>query len=239
MRKHPIAKTFVLLTVSSLSLCLYAADPILSPGDTDLIRDRQERLLQEQQRKLDELQQLPGDTKLAVPELADESRCFDIKEIRLNGATHISEAQQGELLKPFVGQCLGAAGIDALIKTIGRYYMERGYVTSRAYLPKQDLNSGVLQLTVIEGKLEGFEPSALAFPREIAMTFPGKTGETLDLRKLEQQAEQLGRLPWPMTTAISAKIAATAITTARCPAMRWNLICAASIVSPQSAPPIH
>ncbi|MDH4655033.1 hypothetical protein FUT48_07315 [Pseudomonas sp. JG-B] len=32
----------------------------VSPGDRDLIRDRQERLLQEQQKRLEELQQLPG-----------------------------------------------------------------------------------------------------------------------------------------------------------------------------------
>ncbi|WP_423836509.1 hypothetical protein [Stutzerimonas stutzeri] len=30
------------------------------PGDRDLIRDRQERLLEEQRRRLEELQQLPG-----------------------------------------------------------------------------------------------------------------------------------------------------------------------------------
>jgi len=59
-------KTFACLSAFPFSLSLLAADPILFPGDTDLIRDRQERLLQEQQRKLDELQQLPGDTNRAV-----------------------------------------------------------------------------------------------------------------------------------------------------------------------------
>ena len=31
-----------------------------TPGDQDLIRDRQDRLLQEQQRRLEELRELPG-----------------------------------------------------------------------------------------------------------------------------------------------------------------------------------
>ncbi|MFO5890693.1 POTRA domain-containing protein, partial [Klebsiella pneumoniae] len=37
--------------------------------------------------------------------------------------------------------------------------------------------------------------SALASPRELAMSFPGRTGELLDLRELEQLVDQLGRLP--------------------------------------------
>jgi len=45
---------------------------------------------------------------------------------------------------------------------------------------------------VIEGRLQGFESSELASKRELKMTFPGKTGEVLDLRELEQtNAEQL------------------------------------------------
>ncbi|MFJ2380219.1 ShlB/FhaC/HecB family hemolysin secretion/activation protein, partial [Pseudomonas protegens] len=34
--------------------------PAFNPGDQDLIRDRQNRLLEEQQRRLEELKDLPG-----------------------------------------------------------------------------------------------------------------------------------------------------------------------------------
>jgi len=187
----------ILALLFGTSACpfLLAADPILSPIDTDLIRHRQERLLQDQQKRLEELQQLPNTSSAAKPELTDETRCFDVKEINLQGATHISTSKQNKLLKPFVGQCLGASGIDTLLKTITGHYLNQGYVTSRAYLPEQDLTSGVLQVMVIEGRLQGFEPSELASRLELSMTFPGKTGEILNLRELEQQIEQLGRLP--------------------------------------------
>ncbi|MGK6670265.1 hypothetical protein ACKVAY_020040 [Pseudomonas aeruginosa] len=39
---------------------LASAAPFTSPGDRDLIRDRQQRLLDEQRKRLEELQQLPG-----------------------------------------------------------------------------------------------------------------------------------------------------------------------------------
>jgi len=135
---------------------------------------------------------LPNNSTLAKPELTDETRCFKVKDINLQGATHISASTKIKLLNPFIGQCLGAKGLDALLKTITGYYLERGYVTSRAYLPEQDLTSGTLQVMVIEGRLQGFESSELASERELKMTFPGKTGEVLNLRELEQtNAKQL------------------------------------------------
>ena len=40
-----------------------------------------------------------------------------------------------------------------------RFYIDRGYVTSRAYLPQQDLSSGELRVIVVEGRLEGLDRS--------------------------------------------------------------------------------
>lgn len=80
------------------------------PGDRDLIRDRQERLLEEQRRRIEELQQLPGrEAQLPPAPPAEDERCFEIKTIRLEGATRISAEQQTALLAPFVNLCLGAS----------------------------------------------------------------------------------------------------------------------------------
>jgi hemolysin activation/secretion protein len=70
-------------------------------------------------------------------------------------------------------------------------------VTSRAYLPEQNLASGHLLIQVIEGRLEGLRRatgSGLS-DRELAMTFPGQPGEVLNLRDIEQLVDQLNRLP--------------------------------------------
>ncbi|MEX5596430.1 ShlB/FhaC/HecB family hemolysin secretion/activation protein, partial [Pseudomonas orientalis] len=53
-----------------------------TPGDQDLIRDRQNRLLEEQQRRLQELQDLPGKAaKPEAPTAPADTRCFPIKDI--------------------------------------------------------------------------------------------------------------------------------------------------------------
>ena len=68
-----------------LSTALAAPGP--TPGDQDLIRERQERLLEEQRRRLEELQDLPGkQISPTAPTQADDSRCFPVKDIEIKGA---------------------------------------------------------------------------------------------------------------------------------------------------------
>jgi len=194
-----------LLSASSFSvMCLFAA-PILAqvppsgaplPGDRDLIRDRQERLLEEQRRRLEELQQLPGRETQAQPvPPTDDERCFEIQTIRLQGASQLSPEQQNAVLAPFIDRCLGANQLNALLKAVTQAYIDRGHVTSRAYLPQQDMTDGELEVLVVEGQLEGLDQSAIASERELAMAFPGRTGQIVDLRELEQLVDQLNRLP--------------------------------------------
>jgi len=184
------------------SLCFLAMNIAVaappSPGDTDMIRQRQDRLLEEQRRRLEELKDLPGKSATpAAPATPTDSRCFPIQTIELKGADALSEGERQRLLQPFINQCLGVPQLNQLLKVITDYYLEKGLVTSRAYLPQQDLSSGHLQVLVVEGRLEGLkgaEDSKLS-DRELAMAFPGKTGDLLNLREIEQMVDQLNRLP--------------------------------------------
>ena len=100
---------------------------------------------------------------------------------------------QQAVLQRFAGECLGVGQLNELLKAITQFYIDRGYVTSRAYLPQQDLSSGELRVIVVEGRLEGLDSSTLASDRELAMGFPGQPGDVLDLRELEQLVEQRTR----------------------------------------------
>ncbi|WP_309475710.1 ShlB/FhaC/HecB family hemolysin secretion/activation protein [Pseudomonas alvandae] len=183
------------------SLCFLAMDLAMAaptPGDTDLIRERQNRLLEEQRRRLEELKDLPGkEARPVQPTKPADTRCFPIKTIELKGADALSERERQRLLAPYINQCLGVPQLNELLKTITDAYLEKGLVTSRAYLPQQDLSSGHLQVLVVEGRLEGLkgaEDSGLS-KRELAMSFPGKPGDLLNLREIEQMVDQLNRLP--------------------------------------------
>ncbi|AZF50687.1 Channel-forming transporter/cytolysins activator of TpsB family [Pseudomonas sp. R4-34-07] len=189
---------FLLCTVLLTCLGLNTAFAAPTPGDQDLIRDRQNRLLEEQQRRLQELQDLPGKAaKPEAPATPADTRCFPIQDIELKGADSLPAADRERLLKPYIGQCLGVSQLNELLKAITDYYLGKGRVTSRAYLPQQDLSSGHLQVLVVEGKLEALKSAegSTVTERELAMAFPGKVGEALNLREIEQLVDQLNRLP--------------------------------------------
>lgn len=186
-----------LLCISALNTA-QAASLDNTPGITDLIRDRQDRLLEEQRRRLEELKELPGNATTPVaPQAPVDTRCFTIKTIDLQGANSLSSGERERLLKPYLGQCLGVPQLNELLKVITDFYIEKGLVTSRAYLPQQDLSSGNLKVLVAEGRLEGLkgaDGSGIS-DRELTMSFPGKPGDLLNLREIEQMVDQLNRLP--------------------------------------------
>lgn len=186
--------------MAALGLCCLVTHAIsdeLAPGDRDLIRERQQQLLEEQRQRLEELQQLPGrDIRLESAKPIGEELCFQIDRIHLTGADLTGVRARERLVGPFESQCLGQSRLNELLKVITQFYLDRGYVTSRAYLPQQDLSDGELEVLVVEGRLEGLEGSETG-PRtlEIRMAFPGEVGERLNLRELEQMVDQLNRLP--------------------------------------------
>lgn len=169
-----------------------------TPGDQDLIRDRQNRLLEEQQRRLEELKVLPGKSREpAEPAALGDVRCFPIEQIKLKGADKLTPRERERLTQPYVGKCIGVPQLNELLKVITDRYIDRGLVTSRAYLPQQDLSGGQLSVIVVEGRLEkiqGAKGSGLS-ARELAMSFPGSEGGLLNLREIEQLLDQLNRLP--------------------------------------------
>ncbi|WP_337056971.1 ShlB/FhaC/HecB family hemolysin secretion/activation protein [Pseudomonas sp. USHLN015] len=195
MRLQSFAAGFCLLFPA---FSVFAADSPGAPfaGDRDLIRERQDRILEEQRKRLQDLQQLPGREAPVQPSApASQGPCFDIRSIRLQGASLITAPRQRELLKPFENQCLDSGRLNELLKAITQHYIDKGYVTSRAYLPQQDLADGELDVIVVEGKLEGLDSSAIASDRELAMASPARDGEVLDLREMEQLVDQINRLP--------------------------------------------
>ncbi|WIE50655.1 ShlB/FhaC/HecB family hemolysin secretion/activation protein [Pseudomonas sp. GM17] len=193
----PRGRLFLGLSLLGLSAqgSVYAAS---TPGETDLIRQRQNLLLEEQRRRLEELKELPGkEVAPTVPTAPVDTRCFPIKSIELKDADSLSASEQEHLLKPYIGQCLGVGQLNELLKVITDHYIEKGLVTSRAYLPEQDLSDGHLKIIVVEGRLEGVRGAAdnQLSERELAMAFPGKVGALVNLREIEQAIDQLNRLP--------------------------------------------
>lgn len=127
-----------------------------------------------------------------------DASCRDIREVRVVGDTRaLSDALRQQVQADYGGRCLGVNEIEAVLAAITKSYIERGYITTRAYLAAQDLRTGVLEITVVEGTLERLElqQSGSSWQKpSLGLAFPVSPGELLNLRDLEQGIDQLNSL---------------------------------------------
>lgn len=131
-----------------------------------------------------------------------EEFCIDITAIQVDGITLLPDALVNETLGVYSNSCMGQRGIDTLLQVLSDLYIERGYITSRAYIPEQDLSSGTLTLVVVEGIIEGIAFAQtrngvlVGSPKErrVRGAVPLKVGEPLELRRLEQGLDQMNRV---------------------------------------------
>lgn len=184
---------FIASTYGGMTHYSQAAE--FSPADRDSIIQRQRGMLEQAQQQREALENqvslptLPSPT----PDLSGEA-CQKVHQIVLQGVGSLSWSVQEQLVFPFRGRCLTLANINQLVRETTNAYLQRGFVTSQAYLKAQDISSGVLIISVSEGRigsitLDGKETLALK------MAFAGLIGRVLNLRDIEQGMEQLNRLP--------------------------------------------
>ena len=165
----------------------------LSPADRDSIEQQQRQLLQQNQQQRQELERSTPVTPAPPISPQPGGPCFEIHSITLPGADHLPARAQQKLIQPYLQKCLGIGQINTLVKQVSDWYIGQGFITSRAFLTEQDLSSGTLSLTVMEGKLEAIKMENQRGAM-LTMAFPGLTGKILNLRDIEQGMEQINRL---------------------------------------------
>ena len=90
----------------------------------------------------------------------------------------------------------GAAGINRVMTRIQNAILARGYVTTRVLAETLDLQSGVLVLTVIPGRIHAIRFTDDSGPRANAWnTAPARPGDLLNLRDIEPALENFKRVP--------------------------------------------
>lgn len=189
---HKIILKIVLLNLFGIALSLNAAP--LNPADRDLIRQGQEELLKQNQQQRDDLQRSHLPASRPEPEVLNGTGpCFNIHKIYIENASLLSDKRQQNFTKPYVSQCMGMGEVSKLVRDISDWYIQQGYITSRAFISEQDLSRGELHIVVLEGRLEKIVLEG-APTHQLAMAFPGLKGEILNLRDIEQGMEQINRL---------------------------------------------
>lgn len=176
--------------------------------------DAGDRLLERElrQRQLEELARERAGQEISAPEVPGvvaEAVCFPIQSVEIEGNTVLPTADLAKITSAFENQCLGQVSIGNLLQQLSAYYAELGFITTRAYVPPQDIGAQVLKVTVFEGKIEEFVHLQSdkggqiqeAKSRKLLSAMPQRAGDVFQLRDLEHGLEQINRLRSSQATA--------------------------------------
>jgi len=154
----------------------------------------QETIRKERTRKKKEAEE---ESKKQTPISGKPTECFPIKSIALIDANSLSKRQQKKLTLPFIGKCVEAKTLAEIVTVIQTFYNDQGYVTARVAVPKQNIQSGNLELKILEGKIDEVIIGDNHFTDKMQefTAFGFLEGDTLNLEDINQGIYQINRLP--------------------------------------------
>ncbi|MGO7134966.1 ShlB/FhaC/HecB family hemolysin secretion/activation protein [Rhizobium leguminosarum] len=182
------------------AVLVLGAVPAYAQSPADDFNRRQEDKMQSQ--RLDALRRAtPGGSadgeNGTLPAGPGNGACFDIMRVEIDGANLLSAQEIGKVTAPYGNRCVGLAEINAVLRDVTHLYIDHGYVTSRAYVPQQDIRkTRILRLLVVEGTLSDIylNGQKIAGNGSLATAFPGLIGRVVNIRDIEQGLDQMNRL---------------------------------------------
>lgn len=192
---------FCFVLIAALAALSAEALAQSDPATRELLRQQERERALEQQFDTTPDVRLERNAEPSTSRLPEsETPCFAVNQIALVGDA--SERFQWALRAAntsndrALGRCLGAAGINLVMKRIQNAIIERGYVTTRVLAQPQDLNSGTFTLTLIPGRIHAIRFAEGTSQRATKWNaVPAQPGDLLNLRDIEQALENFKRVP--------------------------------------------
>lgn len=133
-------------------LCLCASASAATPDAGMLLR---------QELRLD---QAPA-TRPALPSVtpaeeraeAESGPQIQVSAFRVVGLQTVAEVDAQQLLAKYVGQSSSLKGLQRVGQKLEQWLRAKGLFMARAYVPQQDIKGGVVELRVVEGRVEGVD----------------------------------------------------------------------------------
>ena len=77
-----------------------------------------------------------------------------IKEVRFNGNSMFSDEELRDVISTDLSKPVSTEDLEKIRKAVSQFYFNNGYVNSGATIGEQDLSTGVLTVSVVEGVLD-------------------------------------------------------------------------------------
>jgi hemolysin activation/secretion protein len=157
-----------------------------------------EQLKKEQQNILPKQADQP-EVNLDIPEppsiVQVEGSQFHVNKINVQGNTLVGDTVLRASLVAYEGKDLTLNDLGQAVDKINEQYRKRGYLTSIAYIPPQDISQGTIVIRVLEGQVGDISIAGNKFYRTgiIARYLDQGTGDPLNIPKLEKNLRRINR----------------------------------------------
>ena len=98
-----------------------------------------------------------GEVKEVMSEMG--GRSVEVKSFAISGNAHIDTNTLLSLVSSYAGKAYTLGEMEKIASLITKKYREDGYFVARAYIPKQSMNNGILEIAIIEGNYGEFKLS--------------------------------------------------------------------------------
>lgn len=122
---------------------------------------------------------------------------FLVEKFVLNGV-HLFTAKDFEfILGKYRHKELGVRDLNKIADEITGFYRSKGYITSLAYVPAQEMTADTVEFSVVEGRVGDIkvEEGKYYSRKTIKRKFLIEKGEILDYEKLQQNVKRINRHP--------------------------------------------
>ncbi|MDO8489721.1 MAG: ShlB/FhaC/HecB family hemolysin secretion/activation protein [Candidatus Omnitrophota bacterium] len=122
-----------------------------------------------------------------------EQISFTLTQIRVTGLTVFTPQQIEPLYTYYVNQKVTFKNIDDIASKIKAMYKREGYFTTTVYIPQQEIKGGVVQISVVEGKMGELKIEGNKYFSSdlIEKFFHVKKNEILNINKLQRDILRL------------------------------------------------
>lgn len=102
------------------------------------------------------LQQAP-EAPPTPEEVLDIPGTITVERFEFVGNSAFSQEELNEALAEYIGKPVVFAQLLQAANKITELYIQKGYITSGAYIPAQEIQTGVVKIQIVEGSLEAIE----------------------------------------------------------------------------------
>ncbi|MBD2355347.1 ShlB/FhaC/HecB family hemolysin secretion/activation protein [Tolypothrix sp. FACHB-123] len=153
--------------------------------------------------------QIPSTPPPTPDEVLDIPGTITVQRFEFVGNTAFSQGELNSAIANFTGKPITFAELLKAANQITELYVQRGYITSGAYIPAQEFRSGVIKVQVVEGGLSDIQVNVIKGrlnPDYVRSRIAIATNKPLNINRL-QEALQLLQLN-PLIESLDAELTA-------------------------------